>query len=136
MGIPMNKIVEEMPYEELCMWRCWLQEPRGDDRADYHAAEISMMIQRVASMFSKGARNYPFKTFLLDFSGKQVKDDKLSQALALQKAFRVIPKEDLKQIADEKKQVSSPKITNEYGTDDPNPNDQAQMLKRAFDIEE
>lgn len=136
MGIPMYQILEEMPYEEICMWQCYMQEPRGEHRSDYHTAQISMMIHRVASMFSKGSRNIPFEKFLLDFSGKKVQDDTLSQAFALQKAFhRIIPKQDLKKIAEAKKQVNSHKTQNNYA-DEPNPQDQAEMLKKAFQIEE
>jgi len=135
MGIPMFIIEEEMPIEELNMWRIWMQEPRGEKRADWHAAQISHMVYQISQMFTRSRNNIPVKKFLLEF-GAGIKDDKFSQLLALQKAFKVIPREVL--VAERKNDMDRRGITAE-----PQPLvkgeeavEQMDWLKKAFNVED
>jgi len=134
MGIPMYIIEDTMPIEELNMWRIWMGEPRGEQRADWHAAQISHMIYQISQMFSRARKSIPVKKFLLEF-GAGVKDDKFSQLLALQKAFHVIPREVL--MDERKKDMEKRGIVA-----DPQPlttsdeaEEQMDWLKKAFRVE-
>lgn len=135
MGIPMYIIEDTMPMEELNMWRIWMAEPRGEQRADWHTAQITHMIYQISQMFSRVRKNVPLKKFLLEF-GSGIKRDRISQILALQKAFGVIPKEVMKTeiknemerrgVQDEPVPLTTPEESVE----------QLDWLKKAFNVED
>lgn len=63
--------IEEMPHEELILWRFYLSEPRGDARSDYHAAQITQAIYTIAQSFSKNSKKIKMEDCLLKFESPE-----------------------------------------------------------------
>ena len=47
------KEVDEMEASEVELWQLYLSEPRGEDRQDYHAAQICHSIYTILASFSE-----------------------------------------------------------------------------------
>ena len=63
----MHELVDRLPAGELLAWRKWLMEPRGDSRADWHAAQISKCVHDVALGFNGKSNPQGLETYLLSF---------------------------------------------------------------------
>ena len=93
--MPVCQLAEAMPLQELNMWQRWLQEPRGQDRADYHAATICQMIDRIAVMFSKGGKLPALETYMVKFGSTVARTQTGNLRLMAGKFPGVIPNEVL-----------------------------------------
>jgi len=64
-----------MDAVEVGMWRHRLSEPRGEDRADYHAAQICHAIYTVISSFSQNNIKLELEDNLLKFTSTSESED-------------------------------------------------------------
>lgn len=60
-----------MEPAEILYWREYLREPRGERRADYHAAQITQAVYSVMSAFAKNAKPISMSDCLLKFEDSQ-----------------------------------------------------------------
>jgi hypothetical protein len=62
------KEVDEMEASEVELWQMYLSEPRGEDRQDYHAAQICHAVYTILSSFSSQDIKLKLEDNLLKFS--------------------------------------------------------------------
>jgi hypothetical protein len=62
------KEVDEMEASEVELWQYYLSEPRGEDRQDYHAAQICHAIYTILASFSSQDIKLKLEDNLLKFS--------------------------------------------------------------------
>ena len=96
LGMPMYKLVEEMPADELMLWQAWMQEPRGEDRDDWRAASICQVVHSVGQSFSKSRRKIATREFKLKFEAPKTFEQRnpIADARRISRAFGgIIPKE-------------------------------------------
>jgi hypothetical protein len=104
--------IEEMPHEELLMWRFYLSEPRGELRQDYHAASIVQAIYSIAQSFSKNPKKVKMEDCLLKF---ETEEADMSKKVSKYKAMAEIWSSSFKKKSTTKSDKKSNSVINKRG---------------------
>ena len=67
LGQPVHELLATMPAKELVMWQHRLAEPRGDRRADWHAAQLVKAIYDVALGFAGKENTADVGSYKIEF---------------------------------------------------------------------
>lgn len=97
LGCSIEEIEGRMTNEEYMCWKIYLAEPRGDRRADYHAALITHSIYEFMLGFSKNKQKLNLEQFILKF--EPPKSDRIADTVdKLNRIFGgIIPEEHIPQ---------------------------------------
>lgn len=85
---PVCELLETLPAQELLMWYSWLQlEPRGDKRADWHAAQVAKAAHDVG--FGVGGKANPasLSSYLLEWKTVTPESQQHELKLAARRIF-------------------------------------------------
>ena len=74
------KEVDSMDASEICLWQMYLSEPRGEDRADYHAAQICHSVYTILSSFSSNDVKLKLEDNLLKFSEYKTEEERAEES--------------------------------------------------------
>tara|TARA_R110000868_G_scaffold329682_1_gene590479 strand:+ start:442 stop:732 length:291 start_codon:yes stop_codon:yes gene_type:complete len=74
---------------EINLWTQYLSmEPRGDDKSDWHAAQVTQSIYTILSSFSKNQKPPKLNDCLLKFESERPKSDNKKNIMIMKAMFK------------------------------------------------